>query len=192
MIHDKFRPYITTEKQQQFSSDFFQDVEAYEAWDEIDFESGEEIPSEKTFLIKAEDIKSYAVLALDDNPLMIDEAYAKQSPYGELVPHPIFITQIAFWCIGIKGKGNWIRTPGSRNPGQIIEFYEPFRVGETIHIKMKPNDRYIKRNKYYLNYKIDFYNQDNVKKVSWIVALILPKTKADLKKFAKGIRALEA
>jgi acyl dehydratase len=192
MIHDKFRPYLTTEKQQQFSSDFFQDVETYEAWDEIDFESDEEISGENTFLIRAEDMKSYAVLAQDDNPLMVDEEYAKKSPYGELVPHPLFVVQIAFWCIGIKGKGNWIRTPGSRNPGQIMEFYEPFCVGESIHIKMKPNDRYIKRNKYYLNYKIDFYNQDNVKKASWIVALILPKTKEDLKKFAKGIRALVA
>ena len=192
MIHDKFRPYITTEKQEQFASDFFQDAEVYEAWDEIDFESEEEIEGEQTFLIKAEDMKSYAELTLEDNPLMVDEEYAKNSPYGEIVPHPIFITQMAFWCIGIKGKGNWIRIPGTRNPGQYMEFYEPFRVGETIHIKMKPNDRYIKRNKYYLNYRIDFYNQDNVKKAMWIVSLILPKTKADIIKFAEGLHALEA
>ena len=35
-------------------------------------------------------------------------------------PTLIFITQIAFWCTGVKGQGNWIRTPGSRNPGQDI------------------------------------------------------------------------
>jgi len=192
MSHENFERFFTTEKQKQFGTDFFQDVEAYEAWDEIDFESDEEILGEQTFLIKAEDMKAYAMGALDDNPLMVDEEYAKNSAYGELVPHPIFITQIAFWCIGLKGKGNWIRTPGSRNPGQKMEFYEPFRVGETIHIKMKPSDRYIKRDKYYLNYKIDFYNQDNVKKATWILALILPKTKADLKKFVEGIHALEA
>ena len=95
-------------------------------------------------------------------------------------------------CIGVKGKGNWIRTPGARNPGQYIEIYEPLRVGETIHIKMSPYDRYIKRKKYYLKYKTDFYNQDNVKKAMWIVELILPKTKSDIKKFVEGIRAVEA
>jgi hypothetical protein len=123
---------------------------------------------------------------------MVDEEYAKRSAYGELVPHPLFLVQIGFWCIGIKGRGNWIRTPGARNPGQHIEIYENFRVGETIHIKMKPFDRYIKRRKYYLKYKVDYYNQDDVKKATWVLTLILPKTKEDIKKFVEGIRALEA
>ena len=137
-------------------------------------------------------MKAYADGVLDNNPLMIDEEYAKNSPYGELVPHPLFLVQIAFWCIGVKGRGNWIRTPGARNPGQHIELYEPFQVGETIHIKMRPYDRFIKRGKYYLEYKIDFYNQDNVKKAMWILSLILPRTKEEINKFVEGIRALEA
>ena len=85
-----------------------------------------------------------------------------------------------------------MRTPGARNPGQEIEIYEPFRVGETISIKMRPYDRYIKRRKYYLRYKADFYNQDGVKKASWIATLILPKTKEDIRKLVQGMRALEA
>jgi len=187
-----FKRFFKTEKQRQFDTDFFSNAEDYESWDEIDFESQEETPGEQTFLIKSEDMKAYAEGVLDDNPLMIDEAYAKKSPYGELVPHPLFLVQIGFWCIGVKGRGNWIRTPGSRNPGQHIEIYEPFRVGETIHIKMKPYDRYIKRKKYYLKYKVDYYNQDNVKKAMWILTLVLPKTKEDIKRFVEGVRSLEA
>ena len=186
-----FERFFETEKQRIFGTDFFADAEDYEAWDEIDFESEEEIPGEQTFEVKAEDMTFYASGVLDDNPIMTDEEYAKNSPYGELFPHPIFLTQIAFWCIGVKGRGNWIRTPGARNPGQDIEIYEPFRVGETIHIKMRPHDRWIKRKKYYLNYKIDFYNQDNVKKATWIVELILPKSKEDIRKFLQGIRGVE-
>jgi acyl dehydratase len=187
-----FKRFFKTEKQKQFGTDFFRDAPIYEAWDDIDFESHEGIPGEQTFLIKAEDMKAYAEGVLDDNPLMIDEGYAKNSPYGDLVPHPLFLVQIAFWCIGVKGRGNWIRTPGSRNPGQHIELYEPFRIGETIHIKMRPYDRYIKRKKYYLKYEIAFFNQENVKKAIWVLTLILPKTKADIEKFVAGIRALEA
>jgi acyl dehydratase len=192
MSRVNFERFFNTEKQEQFGTDFFADAEDYEAWEEIDFGSGEEIQGEQTFLIKAEDMKAYAQGVLDNNPLMVDEENAKSSPYGELVPHPLFLVQIGFWCIGIKGHGNWIRTPGARNPGQHIEIYEHFRVGETIHIKMKPYDRYIKRKKYYLKYKVDYYNQDNVKKAMWILTLVLPKTKEDIKSFVEGIRALEA
>lgn len=186
-----FERFFKTEKQRKFGTDFFMDAENYEVWDEIDFSKIEEVEGERTFEIKAEDMKFYAEAALEDNPLMLDEEYARQSPYGELVAHPGFVSQITFWCIGVKGRGNWIRTPGARNPGQYYEIYEPFRVGETIHIKMRPYDRFIKRKKFYLQYKIDFYNQENVKKAMRLVTLILPRTRAAIKKFMEGIRGLE-
>ena len=179
-----------TEKQHQFSTNFFTDAEHYEVWDEIDFSNLEEVDGENTFTIKAEDLKSYAEGCLDGNPYMTDEEFARKSPYGELVAHPLFVTALAFWCVGIKGRGNWIRTPGARNPGQHHEYYENFKVGETIHIKLRPYDRYEKRGKYYLQYKRDFYNQDNVLKASSISTLILPRTRADIRKFLKGIRGL--
>ncbi|MGO8989029.1 MAG: MaoC family dehydratase [bacterium] len=182
--------YFKTEKQRQFSTNFFTDAEHYEVWDEIDFSNLEEVDGENTFTIKAEDLKFYAEGCLDGNPYMTDEEFAKKSPYGELVAHPLFVTALAFWCVGIKGRGNWIRTPGARNPGQYHEYYENFKVGETIHIKLRPYDRYEKRGKYYLQYKRDFYNQDNVLKASSISTLILPRTKDDIRKFLKGIRGL--
>ena len=190
MSRINFERFFKTEKQRQFNPDFFTDAENYEVWDAIDFANLQESNGEYTYEIKAEDLKSYAEGCSDDNPLMIDEEYAKKSPWGGLVPHPIFVTPIAFWCIGIKGRGNWIRTPGARNPGQEIEIYENFRVGEKIHIKLIPYDRYIKRGKCYVQYKIDMYNQDNVKKCSWIITLILPRTREDIKKFLKGQRGL--
>lgn len=191
MGKDFFSKYIKTEKQKVFDTDFFKDADSYEVWDEIDFSDIQEVDGEQPFEIKAEDIKFYSGAVMDDNPLMNDEEYAKKSQYGGLIPHPIFATQIIFWCIGTKGRGNWIRTPGARNPGQHIEIYENFRVGEVIHIKMKPYDRYIKRAKYYLRYQIDLYNQDNVKKGMAIGTLILPKTRNDVKKFLEGMRGVK-
>jgi acyl dehydratase len=191
MSHADLAKYFKTEKHFNFSTDFFTHAENYEVWDEIDFSDLTEVDGENTFEIKAEDLKFYAEGGLDDNPLMRDEEAAKKSTYGGLVPHPIFIISIAFWCIGVKGKGNWIRTPGARNPGQIIEVYENYMVGEVIHIKMKPHDRYIKRGKYYLQYQLDTYNQDNVLKSRMYVSLILPRTREDIRKFLKGVRGLE-
>jgi acyl dehydratase len=189
--HHELAKYFKTEKHHQFSTNFFTHAENYEVWDEIDFSNLEEVDGENTFTIKAEDLTFYAEGCLDDNPYMTNEEFAKKSSYGGLVPHPIFTTTICFWCVGTKGKGNWIRTPGARNPGQYIEYYEDFKVGETIHIKLRPYDRYEKRGKYYLQYKINLYNQDNVLKASTISTLILPRTRDDIRRFLEGIRGLQ-
>ena len=190
MSHADLAKYFKTEKQSIFSTDFFISAENYEVWDEIDFSKMEEYDGENTFEIKAEDLIFYAQGCKDDNPLMTDEAYAKASPHGGLVPHPIFIITVSFWCIGVNGRGNWIRTPGARNPGQVIEIFEDFKVGEIIHAKLKPYDRYIKRGKCYLEYWINTYNQHNVLKSRWRLTLILPRTRDDIRKFLNGERGL--
>lgn len=102
----------------------------------------------------------------------------------------LFITQIAFRCIG-KGAANWIRTPGARNPGQRMEFYEPIEVGDVITLKMRSYDKCIKRGKYYLTYECDFVDQRGRLKARWWATLILPKTKEDIIRFMRGERALE-
>ncbi len=191
VYYKELAKYFKTEKAKKFSTNFFTDAENYEVWDEIDFSDLVEFDGENTFTIKAEDLKAYAFGSLDDNPYMTDEEFAKKSPYGEIVPHPIFVTTLAFWCIGIKGRGNWIRTPGARNPGQHIEIYENFKVGETIHAKLRPYDRYEKRGKYYLKYAIHFYNERNILKSTWILTLILPRTRDEIGKFLEGIRGLK-
>ena len=190
IYHKDLAKYFKTEKQQQFSTNFFTDAENYEVWDEIDFSNLDEVDGENKFTIKAEDLKTYAEGCLDASPYLTDEEFAEKSPYGELVSHPIFVTTLAFWCIGKKGRGNWIRTPGARNPGQEIIIYENFKVGETIHTKLKPYDRYEKRGKYYLQYALNFYNEKNVLKSTWILTLILPRTREEIKKFLKGVRGL--
>ncbi|MGZ3806127.1 MAG: hypothetical protein ACXVB4_18075, partial [Pseudobdellovibrionaceae bacterium] len=92
--HKELAKYFKTEKQQQFGINFFTDAENYEVWDEIDFSNLQEVDGENTFTIKAEDMKFYAEGCLDNNPYMTDEEFAKKSPYGGLVPHPLFTTTI--------------------------------------------------------------------------------------------------
>ena len=121
MTNPGLSKYFKTEKQKVFSTDFFTNAEKYEVWDKIDFSDLKEVEGQNTFEIKAEDLKFYAEAVEDDNPLMNDEEYANKTPYGGLIAHPLFITTICFWCIGVEGKGNWVRTPGARNPGQVLE-----------------------------------------------------------------------
>jgi acyl dehydratase len=190
MNYAEVEKYFKTKKHHQFSTDFFTEAENYEVWDEIDFSQIEEVEGQNTYEITAGDIKFYAEGSLDDNPLMTDEDYARKSPYGELVPHPLFVTPIIFWCVGVKGRGNWIRTPGARNPGQSLEIYDNFHVGEVIHVKMAPHDRFLKRGKCYLQYRMDLYNQEDELKCRIYSTLILPRTRDDIRKFLRGLRGL--
>lgn len=192
MKNNEFENFFCTEKHPQFSTDFFEDAEKYEVWDEIDFMDLKEVKGENVFEIKNEDVIFFAEASLEDHPMMTDEHYAKNSEYGEIFISPLFITSIIFWCVGTKGKGNWIRTPGALNPGQSCVFHEHMRVGETIHIKMKPHDRFIKRGNHYLQYKVDLYNQNDVLKSETISTLILPKDRESIRNFIIGERGLDA
>ncbi len=103
----------------------------------------------------------------------------------------MFATQVLFFVLK-KGHGSGIRTPGSRNPGQIIEWHDPIRVGDVLTVKTKSHDKWIKRGKYYMRYLSEMYDQNGKLKGRCFMTLILPRSKADVLRFIKGEHALEA
>lgn len=169
--------FLKTRKQKAFEYDFFKSSEHYERWEDVDFEKVYDLP--RTFHVEVEDIKAYSEGVLDDNPLFNDEEEAKKGPYGGLIAHPLFLTQIAFWVTGESGPGSWIRTPGAINPGQEIEFYEPIRPGDTIRARSRFHDKWIKRGKRYLTYLTEYYNQKDQLVAKWWGTLILPQSHGD-------------
>jgi len=172
-----------TEKQKAFGYDFLCDVDRLEYWDGITV--GEEYESARTYEVTKEDLVAFADGVLDPSPLLRDDEAAAASPYGEVLPHPIFLMTIAFWCID-RGRGSWIRTPGSMNPGQRIVWYEPIRVGDVIRMTQKPADKWIRRGRHYFTSELNFFDQRGVKKATWWATLILPKTKEDVLKIARA------
>lgn len=187
---EEMAKYQKTEKQKEFSADFLnrEAVEDYEFWDEIEIGKESEVPIK--FEVKAEDLTAYAEGVPDDNPVFYDAEYAKKCGYDGIVAHPIFGTQVGFYVMR-KGHGSWIRTPGARNPGQIIEWYDPIRVGDVLTLKLQGYDKWIKRGKYYMRYLAETYDQYGNLKSKMYVTLILPRTKEDVMKFIKGERGLE-
>jgi len=187
---EEMAKYQKTEKQKIFGADFLvqNDIEDYEFWDEI--EIGKESESPLKFEVKAEDMKAYAEGVPDTNPIFYDEEYAKKCGYDGLVAHPLFTTQVMFFLMR-KGHGSWIRTPGSRNPGQILEWYDPIRVGDVLTLKTKGHDKWIKRGKYYMRYQVELYDQNSKLKSRAFLTLVLPKSRADVLAFQKGEHALE-
>jgi 3-hydroxybutyryl-CoA dehydratase len=186
MKYERLNKYVTTSKQKGFERDFFADAEQYEIWDEVKI--GEEYEAAQKFEVTAEDIKAFSQAVMDPNPLFNDEEYAKRTRWGGLIAHPVFYTAIGFYCTGI-GPSNWIRTPGAYNPGQLNIIYDPFRVGDIITLKLKSTDKWIKRGKYYLQYRQDFIDQYGKLKTRRYPTLIVPPTRAEMEKFVAAGRA---
>ncbi len=191
--------YIVTEKQRHFPRDFMVGWEAYETWDEAtvgqsgpgqtwdEATVGQSGPGQRTFKITEEDILDYNRACGETDPLMVDPEYARnKSPTGELLQHPIFVTTIAFYSLGERGIGTWIRTPGARNPQQRIEIVEPFRYGEIITTTITTADKFTQRGKPYLQMLLDFRNEKDALKARWRCSLILPETRADVARFANA------
>ena len=187
---DEMAKYQTTQKQKEFSADFLNrdDVEEYEFWDEI--EIGKESVVPLTFEVKAEDLIAYAEGVPDANAVFFDEEYARKCGHDGIAAHPMFGTQVGFFLMR-KGHGSWIRTPGARNPGQIVEWYDPVRVGDVLTLKLKGHDKWIKRGKYYMRYLTETYDQHGNLKCRYYVTLVLPRTREDVRKFLAGERGLE-
>lgn len=183
--------YYTTQKQKDFTPDFLDEkqIDKYEFWDEIQIGEESEIPTR--FEVKAEDLKAFAASVPDDNPIFYDEEYARRCGHDGIVAHPLFVTQIRFFLLQ-GGHGSWNRTPGARNPGQIIEYYDPIRVGDILTLKLTSFDKWIKRGKFYMRALSRIYDQYGNLKMIYYSTLILPRTRADVLRFLKGEHALEA
>lgn len=178
---ERLHGYPTTEKQRSFEWDFRKDVDRYEVWDEIQI--GQTGTGSQTYLITEEDVVDFSKGALEVDPAYIDPEHARA--HGGLRIHPLFCVAIAFYCID-RGIGSWIRTPGARNPGQDIELHEQFKIGEEITLTITHDDKWIRRGSYYMKDKLEYRNQDGTLKATWYVSLLLPKTRADVERFASA------
>ncbi len=172
--------FATTAKQARFEWDFTEGVERYEVWDEI--VAGASGPAAQTYDICAEDVVAFNQAALETDPMLVDAAYAEK--HGGLIFHPLFCVQITFYCID-TGFGSWIRSPGARNPGQLVEIHEPFAVGERISATITHWDKWIRRDKHYLEDRVELRNEDGTAKTTWFNRLIVPPTRAELLRYAQ-------
>lgn len=180
--HQRLQQYFTTERQRNFETNFRAGAEKYEVWEEIVV--GDSWEAQNTFEVTEADILAFNRGNRETDPLFVDPDHAREhSPTGGLLIHPLFSVLVTFYCIG-TGPGNWIRSPGARNPGQEMEFYEPFKVGEVISDNVTAWDKCQRRDKFYVTYRHELFNQHRVVKATWYVTLILPPTREEIVRFA--------
>lgn len=80
-----------------------------------------------TRTIRSEDIYTYAEVSGDDNPVHIDETYAKNSIFGERIAHGFHIGSFISATIGKYLPGN-----GTIYLSQSMQFRAPVKIGDVI------------------------------------------------------------
>lgn len=89
---------------------------------------GESISREHA--ISQEMIASFAELSGDQNPLHVDESYAKKTEFGRTIAHGMLLGALVSECIGMH-------LPGKRCllVKETLEFKKPVYAGDTVVIE---------------------------------------------------------
>lgn len=73
------------------------------------------------------DVRSFAAISLDDNPVHLDEDYAKTTRFGARIAHGMLAASLVSAVLGTRLPG-----PGTVYLGQSLSFKGPVFIGDTI------------------------------------------------------------
>jgi acyl dehydratase len=101
------------------------------------FKIGEKASVTKTF--SEGDVRDFAELSLDNNPLHLDAAYAEGTIFGGQIVHGMLVASLFSALLGTELPGE-----GSIYLGQTLNFKAPIYLGDTITatveiIKIRPD-----------------------------------------------------
>ena len=81
-----------------------------------------------TRTVSADDIKSFAAVSGDDNPVHLDNDFAAaNTPFGGCIVHGILTASYVSTVVGSRFPG-----PGTIYVNQSLKFKAPVRVGDTV------------------------------------------------------------
>lgn len=89
------------------------------------YEVGQSASRSKTFT--DEDVRTFAHISGDSNPIHIDDAYAATTQFGKRIVHGIFSASLISAILA-----NDLPGPGTIYLGQNLKFTKPVFVGDTI------------------------------------------------------------
>ena len=98
------------------------------ALDYIDIEIGEIFQFTRKFSYK--DVNTFATLVGDKNPLHVDEAFGKNSQFGQNVIHGMLVSSLFSTLVGMYCPGE-----KSLYLSQTLNFRKPLFVDQTVHIR---------------------------------------------------------
>jgi len=74
-----------------------------------------------------EDVRLFAGISLDDNPIHLDEEYAQKSMFGQKIVHGMLVASLVSKVFGTIFPG-----PGCIYLGQTLKFLKPVYINQPI------------------------------------------------------------
>ncbi len=90
--------------------------------------------------LSADDVKMFAKLTGDDNPIHIDEEYAQSTRFGKPIVHGVLLLGIISKVLGCDFPGH-----GSIAVGISVRFLRPVPVGSEVTVEVKISEKIDKR-----------------------------------------------
>lgn len=90
--------------------------------------------------LSADDVKTFAKLTGDDNPIHIDEEYAQSTRFGKPIVHGVLLLGIISKVLGCDFPGH-----GSIAVGISVRFLRPVPVGSEVTVEVKISEKIDKR-----------------------------------------------
>jgi 3-hydroxybutyryl-CoA dehydratase len=87
--------------------------------------------AEATHVVGAADIESFAAVSGDHNPVHMDEAYAKTTPFGGRIAHGMLSAAYISAVLG-----NDLPGPGAIYLSQSLRFRRPVKIGDPVVAKV--------------------------------------------------------
>ncbi len=113
--------------------------------------AGKEAEASKCFTM--EEVRQFAGLSGDHNPLHVDEAYAEKGRFGRCVVHGILVSGLISGVLGTRLPGE-----GSIYLEQNLSFRKPVFVGDTVTARVKITE--IQPEKRIIILETNVYNQE--------------------------------
>ena len=88
-----------------------------------------------------EDVRKFADISGDYNPIHLDEEFAKDSMFGARIAHGILTASHISAVIGYIFPG-----PGWIYLGQSLQFRAPVKIGDTVHTAVEVTDTVAEKN----------------------------------------------
>lgn len=120
--------------------------------------------------ISETDVRLFAEITGDNNPVHLNDIEAKESPFKERVAHGMLTAGLISAVLGAKLPG-----PGTIYLKQDLRFVAPVKIGDTIFAEVKIIE--INKDKNIVKLNTICYNQNNSIVINGIATVMPPKSR---------------
>jgi acyl dehydratase len=123
-----------------------------------DMEVGSEVSTIHWF-VTPHDIEMAAKLFQDDNPLYFSKSFAAGTEWGGIIAPFYFLDATFRWANFVSRAGKKTKNY-TINAHGILESFLPVRPGDQLVGKMFVHEKYVKRDKKFLTWRIEVRNEE--------------------------------